>query len=109
LANAAAKSRPPVSRSVSCGVAGAERRLMAAVLHTVVEDCRGTSREQRIGRVPARDQRHLQQARVYASSTDRSWPYSFENICEALDVEPRRLRRLLDVAAARRPTPLRAR
>jgi hypothetical protein len=29
------------------------------------------------------------------ASTDRAWPFSFENICEALGVDPALLRRKL--------------
>src|SRR5262249_14598525 len=37
------------------------------------------------------------------ASTDRRWPYSFENICAALGLDARGIRRRLGVARYRKP------
>ena len=65
------------------------RRLMAAVLKTVLDDVRGPSRR-------ASGQRAHEQARAYVASTDRSWPFSFENVCEAIGIDAASLRRALE-------------
>ena len=39
-----------------------------------------------------RNQRLFEEAEDWINSTDTSWPYSFENICSALRVEPETLR-----------------
>ena len=59
-----------------------QRRLMAAVLQAVVDDCR----ERPVGHRDAR------QAADYLLSGDRGWPYSFENVCEALGMDASGLR-----------------
>ena len=55
---------------------------MAAVLEAALED--------------ARDAADRTGAASWLESTDRGWPFSFENICEALDVDPGALRRRLE-------------
>lgn len=56
---------------------------MAAVLRAVVEDaCDAATRKA---------------ALAYIESTDRLWPFSFENLCEALDMDAGDVRRQLDV------------
>ena len=87
----------------------AERRLMAAVLEAAVEDCLGTGHRGALARGPTRNLRHLLQAKAYVASRDRTWLFSFENLCDALDVDPGRLRRMLDVLPATRLSPLRSR
>ena len=87
------------------------RRLMAAVLQTVVDDCRcspyrrARDYKTRIGRAP------LRKALAYAASTDRTWPFSFENLCEALgrdaNVLRMELRSPVVVAPASLAVPLR--
>src|SRR5436309_8685572 len=71
------------------------RRLMAAVLQTVVDDCGGSVyRRSRGYRSPvARQDRR--RAIAYVASTDRTWSFSFENLCEALGLDAHRLRREL--------------
>ncbi len=59
-----------------------ERRLMAAVLQRVVDDCRV-------------DIGHNRKAIAYAASRDRAWPFSFANLCEALDLNADCLREAL--------------
>lgn len=65
------------------------KNLMAAVLRTVVDDCRGAAIDVR--------PRGVRQAIAYVASTDRAWPYSFENLCEALGLSAEALRRELNV------------
>jgi hypothetical protein len=68
------------------------RRLMAAVLQAVVDDCRG-SPQRPTGRYRAAvTQRDARKAFAYVMSTDRRWPFSFENVCDALGLDASRLR-----------------
>src|SRR5262245_18592270 len=67
-----------------------QRRLMAAVLQTVLDDVRGPSRR-------AAGPHAHEQARAYVASTDRSWPFSFENVCEAIGIDADRMREQLSV------------
>ena len=71
------------------------RRLMAAVLQTVVDDFRGTAYRRGAGFGPSTDARGARQATDYVASTDRAWPFSFENLCDALGVDAGCLRREL--------------
>jgi len=41
------------------------------------------------------DSRTIHRAIAYVSSTDRRWPFSFENVCDALDLDAHLLRRSL--------------
>ncbi len=52
---------------------------MVAVLESALED--------------ARDGADGTAAAAWVTSTDRGWPFSFENICEALDMDPSEIRR----------------
>ena len=71
------------------------RRLMAAVLQTVVDDCRGSVyRRARGDRTPIA-RRDVRKATAYVASTDRRWAFSFENLCQALGLDAGRLRREL--------------
>jgi len=73
------------------------KRLMAAVLQAVVDDCRGGSAYRRaVGHVDV-DTRHVGRAIAYVASTDRQWPFSFENLCEALGLDAAGLREQLRV------------
>jgi hypothetical protein len=80
------------------------RRLMAAVLQAVVDDCRGGSAyrqaafESTMGKLDVRSKR---EAVAYVASTDRGWPFSFENLCEALGLDPADLRNELNVCRGR--------
>ena len=67
-----------------------QRRLMAAVLQTVLDDVRGPSRR-------AAGRHAHEQARAYVASKDRSWPFSFENVCEAIGIDADRMREQLTV------------
>jgi hypothetical protein len=63
---------------------------MIAVLQAVVDDC------QHYPRAPiyrARvDGRTYLQATAYVASRDRTWPFSFENLCEAIGLDVGALR-----------------
>jgi hypothetical protein len=64
-----------------------QTRLMVAVLQTVVDDYRGSAYRHAAGFAPHRDQRAYAAACAYVASTDRTWPFSFENLCEALGLD----------------------
>ena len=69
------------------------KRLMAAVLQTVVDDCRGGSVYRRSrGTEIDLGAGSVRKAVAYVASTDRTWPFSFENLCEALGFDPDGLR-----------------
>jgi len=68
------------------------RQLMAAVLQAVVDDYQGGSdRRRRAGCRPI-DSSAVRKAAAYVRSTDRAWPFSFENLCEALGLDAFELR-----------------
>src|SRR5712691_9499336 len=69
------------------------KRLMVAVLQTVVDDCRGSVSPRTTG--SSLHTRGVHRAIAYVTSTDRVWPFSFENLCEALSLDARRLRQQL--------------
>jgi hypothetical protein len=71
------------------------KRLMAAVLQTVVDDCRGSVYRRARGYTTPIAPRNVRKATVYMASTDRTWPFSFENLCDALGVDAGGLRREL--------------
>jgi hypothetical protein len=70
-----------------------EKRLALAVLQTVVYDCRILEDPAVDGVSRARDSQAYGRAMAYVASRDRSWPYSFENLCDTLGVDPGYLRR----------------
>jgi hypothetical protein len=59
-----------------------ELRLMAAVLEDAVNVVRKCPRS-RAGR----------EAREWMNSTDTTWPFAFERICEAFEIDPAHVRR----------------
>jgi hypothetical protein len=69
-----------------------QRRLMLAVLQTVVDDYRGSTYRHAAGFAGQRDGRAYAAAREYVQSTDRKWPFSFENLCDAVGLDADRLR-----------------
>jgi hypothetical protein len=79
--------RPPGERRME-----PQKRLMLAVLQTVVDDCRGSAYRQAAGFTPDRDHRAYVAARAYVASTDRTWPFSFENLCDAVGLDAGSLR-----------------
>ena len=70
-----------------------QKRLMLAVLKTVVEDCETPVALQPETPKARLDHQARQQAWAYVHSTDRSWPFSFENVCEAVGLDASSLRR----------------
>jgi len=70
-------------------------RLMVAVLQTVVDDCMGTLGRRTSGYDVSPDPQRVRDAIAYLRSTDRAWPFSFENLCDALGLDAGRLRREL--------------
>ena len=71
-------------RSQVCG----ERRLMAAILEDAI-DCF----QKYLWAKDNRSRNLRQEAESWFFSDDDSWPFSFINVCEALDLEPDFLRR----------------
>ncbi len=73
-----------------------QRRLMMAVLQTVIDDVQGSAQRRSAGCNGPADLRELERARAYVASTDRAWPFSFENLCEAVGVDVGGLRKALE-------------
>jgi len=71
-------------RSQACG----ERRLMAAILEDAI-DCF----QKYLWAKDNRSRNLRQEAESWFFSDDDSWPFSFINVCESLDLEPDFLRR----------------
>ena len=71
-----------------------QKRLMLAVLMSAVSDCQRRAGV-RATPAPAADRRAMSEALAYVESTDRKWPFSFENLCEAVGLDPGWLRRNL--------------
>lgn len=71
------------------------RRLMAAVLKAVVDDCRDSVERRAALAGDLTAPRSLNEAFDYIASTDRVWPFSFENLCDALGMDAECLRREL--------------
>jgi hypothetical protein len=69
------------------------KRLILAVLQTVVDDCRGSLSRRRAGQGAAIEAQTYRDARAYVASTDRSYPFSFENLCDAVGLDASSLRR----------------
>ena len=77
-----------------------QRRLMAAVLQAVVDDCRGGSVYRHTIGWAGGDVRRVRKAVAYVASRDRRWPFSFENLCDALGLDAGRLRKGLTAREA---------
>jgi hypothetical protein len=71
------------------------RKLMLAVLQTAIDDVRGARSPGGIGG-PGGGREH-DGARAWVASQDRSWPFSFENVCEAVGIDAGALRRALQL------------
>src|ERR1700752_1762596 len=63
-----------------------ERTLLLAVLTDAIQ------RYRRLATIQGARRRELSEAAGWILSNDREWPYSFVNVCEALGIEPSRLR-----------------
>ena len=64
------------------------KRLMLAVLKTALDDYRRVTSDGGIA-----DPKAQRDAIAWVESTDRSWPFSFENLCEGVGLDPTWLRR----------------
>ena len=71
------------------------KRLMAAVLRAVVDDCRGGSDYRRATGKGVVGPLSIRRALAYVASTDRAWPFSFENLCDGLGLDSATLRKEL--------------
>jgi hypothetical protein len=80
-------------RNAGMRLAEPEKRLALAVLQTVIYDCGATRAPGPPGVDRVRDRRAYGRAMAYVASRDRSWPYSFENLCDSLGVDAGFLRR----------------
>ena len=65
-----------------------EEKLMFAVLTDAIE----CFQKYYGANVPHRYRRLFSEADAWVSKRDNTWPYSFENICEALNIDPNYLR-----------------
>ena len=72
-----------------------QKRLMLAVLQTVIDDCQGSQSRQAAGLPPPIDRNAYRDAQAYLASTDRTWPFTFENLCDALGLDAGAFRRRL--------------
>src|SRR5262245_19596384 len=81
-------------REKGARLAEPEKRLAFAVLQTVMYDC-GTVAKKANGRARGHNRQAYAQAMAYVASRDRSWSYSFENLCETIGVDADLLRRQL--------------
>ena len=72
-----------------------EKRLALAVLQTVLYDCRTAGLRGAKGRARVRNRQAYDLAMAYVASRDRTWAYSFENLCETIGVDARSLRQRL--------------
>src|SRR5215471_19440581 len=59
-----------------------EKRLMLAVMEDAI-----TTFQKSVHGATRRQRRLLKETEEWIGSTDTSWPFSFENICIALDIE----------------------
>jgi hypothetical protein len=80
-------------REARTRLAEPEKRLALAVLQTVLYDCRARAAAGADGGARVENQRAYELALAYVESHDRSWPYSFENLCETIGLDPGSLRR----------------
>ena len=69
---------------------------MAAVLQTVVDDCRGSIYRRKAHPEAPVNAGGARKAIAYMASTDRAWPFSFENLCDALGMDAGYVRRRLE-------------
>jgi hypothetical protein len=64
-----------------------EKRLMLAVMEDAI-----TTFQKSVHGITRRQRRLLKETEEWIDSSDTSWPFSFENICAALDIEATYLR-----------------
>ena len=68
------------------------KRLMAAVLHAVVDDCRGGSAYRRSTGKGVVGAGSVRKAVAMRGEYRSYWPFSFENLCDALGLDAAALR-----------------
>ena len=68
---------------------------MVAVLQTAFDDCRGSRYRRAAGYGVPTDHAGIRHAAAYVASSDRDWPFSFENLCDLLRLDAVSLRRAL--------------
>src|ERR1051326_7191469 len=83
---------PPTQCASGVRLAEPHKRLMAAVLRAAVDDCRGGSLYPRSAGKGVLGAGSIRQAVAHVASTDRAWPFSFENLCDALELDAAALR-----------------
>lgn len=69
-----------------------QKRLMLAVLQKVVDDCVASRSREGTRGAGQCDRKDYESACAYLKSTDRQWPFTFENLCEALGFDAASLR-----------------
>jgi hypothetical protein len=74
-------SRPPLQP---------EKRLMLAVLIDAIDII-----VRRRGAADPRTRRQIDEAQRWLDSNNRRWPFSFRSVCDALDLQPHRMRQRL--------------
>lgn len=84
-----------VPRGTAARLGLPQRRLMLAVLQAVLDDFEWTPPGAVGMRPTPRDRRTRLAALAYVESRDRSWPFSFDNICEATGLDGAGIRRAL--------------
>ena len=89
------------SNRIGMRLAEPHKRLMAAVLQAVLDDCRGGPVYRRSMGKGAIDARAVRKAIAYVASRDRAWPFSFENLCDALGFDACGLREGINAMRAR--------
>ena len=96
MSEAATTIVPPAWGPHECARDGnPHRQLMAAVLQTAVDDYWDSFRPRSAAYGTPGARRRCRRARSYMLSKDRVWPFSFENLCDALDLDARTLRQAL--------------
>lgn len=65
-----------------------EQRLLRAVLEEALAELAAG----RMAAASPLDNRHRRELLDWFASHDRSWPCSFENVCDAIDLDPERVR-----------------
>ena len=64
-----------------------------------VNDCLGSADRRAAAHGPGGDQRVVRDALAYVSSTDRTWAFSFEKLCDAIGLDAGARRQGLQQAA----------
>lgn len=76
----------------SLAAVSAEVRLMLAVLDDAIRSVKRLSSPGESARATARAMQEKRELREWFASTDRSYTFSFENICATLDIDPAHIR-----------------